>query len=81
MFLLAADKAFAAGVPEMIIVMPNAYTKFAGSMYSNSVTTGDWEGFIAQDLVAYLDGTIERFPNVKAAVSRDTPWEAMARCA
>jgi len=59
---VAADKAFAAGVPEMIIVMPNAYTKFAGSMYSNSVTTGDWEGYIAQDLVAYVDSHYRTIP-------------------
>lgn len=31
--------------------MPNAFTKFAGSMYSSSVTTGDWEAFVAEDLV------------------------------
>lgn len=59
---LAADKAFAAGVPEMILVMPNAYTTFAGSMYSNSVTTGDWEGYIAQDLVAYVDTHYRTIP-------------------
>ncbi|HTY63020.1 MAG TPA: alpha/beta hydrolase-fold protein [Acidobacteriota bacterium] len=59
----AADKAFAAGVPEMIIVMPNAYTTFAGSMYSNSVTTGDWEGYISQDLVAYVDSRYRTIPN------------------
>jgi S-formylglutathione hydrolase len=40
---------------EMIIVMPNSYTKHGGSMYSNSVTTGDWEGYIAEDLVSYVD--------------------------
>src|SRR5262249_14496762 len=27
-----------------------------GSMYSNSVTTGDWETYVAHDLVAYIDG-------------------------
>jgi S-formylglutathione hydrolase len=59
---LAADKAFAAGVPEMIIVMPNAYTTFAGSMYSSSVTTGDWEGYISQDLVAYIDSHYRTIP-------------------
>src|SRR5262249_36260907 len=37
------DAALAAGSKEMIVVMPNAFTRFAGSMYSNSVTTGDWE--------------------------------------
>jgi len=51
----AVDKAWAAGSAEMIIVMPNSYTKFAGSMYSNSVATGDWEAFVARDLVAYVD--------------------------
>jgi S-formylglutathione hydrolase len=40
---------------EMIVVMPNAFTAFHGSMYSTSVTTGDWEGFIANELVAYVD--------------------------
>jgi S-formylglutathione hydrolase len=50
-----ADKAIAAGAREMIVVMPNAYTAYQGSMFSNSVTTGNWEGFVTQDLVAYID--------------------------
>jgi S-formylglutathione hydrolase len=29
------------GASEMILVMPNAYTIYQGSMFSNSVTTGD----------------------------------------
>jgi S-formylglutathione hydrolase len=40
---------------EMIVVMPDAFSKFAGSMYSNSVVVGDWETFIARDLVSYVD--------------------------
>ncbi|WP_333820960.1 alpha/beta hydrolase [Ohtaekwangia sp.] len=40
---------------EMIVVTPNAYTTFQGSMYSNSATTGNWEDFIAEELVAYID--------------------------
>ena len=39
----------------MILVMPNAMNAFGGSMYSNSVTAGDWEGYGADDLVAYMD--------------------------
>ncbi len=27
---------------EMIVVMPNAYNRFKGSMYANSATIGDW---------------------------------------
>jgi S-formylglutathione hydrolase len=51
----AADKALAAGVREMILVMPNAFTRYQGSMYSNSVTTGNWEDFVAKELVEYID--------------------------
>ncbi len=47
----------------MIVVMPNAYTKYAGSMYSSSVTTGDWETYIAEDLVAYIDKNYRTIPD------------------
>jgi S-formylglutathione hydrolase FrmB len=40
---------------EMIVVTPNAYTLFQGSMYSNSAATGNWEDYIAKELVAYID--------------------------
>jgi S-formylglutathione hydrolase FrmB len=50
-----ADKVMAAGAKEMILVMPNAYTIYQGSMFSNSVTSGDWEGYVTHDLVAYID--------------------------
>lgn len=40
----------------MIVVMPNAFTAFQGSMYSSSVTTGDWEGFVAREPVGSIDG-------------------------
>ena len=52
----AADAAIGNGVQEMIVVLPDAFTKWSGSMYSSSVTTGDWETFVAQDLVSYIDG-------------------------
>ncbi|HVO57305.1 MAG TPA: alpha/beta hydrolase-fold protein [Dongiaceae bacterium] len=51
------DQGIAAGTcAEMIVVMPNAFTRFHGSLYSSSVVTGDWEGFISSELVAYVDG-------------------------
>lgn len=59
---IPAEKAFAAGAREMILVVPSALTIFQGSMYSNSVTTGDWESFIAKDLVAYIDGHYRTIP-------------------
>jgi enterochelin esterase-like enzyme len=49
------EGAFAHGVPEMIVVLPDSKTRHNGSMYSSSVTTGDFERFIAHDLVGYVD--------------------------
>lgn len=49
------DKVHAAGAGDMMVVMPNAFTRFQGSMYSSSVVTGDWETFVAGELVAYID--------------------------
>ena len=49
------EGAFAKGSREMIVVLPDSKTVHNGSMYSSSVTTGDFENFIAHDLVAYVD--------------------------
>ena len=40
---------------EFIIVVPDTDTKQGGSMYSSSATTGDFEAFVARDLVGYID--------------------------
>jgi S-formylglutathione hydrolase len=62
----AVDRATAAGAHELIIVMPNAFTKYQGSMYSSSAATGDWEAFVAKDLVAYVDGHYRTLPKREA---------------
>ncbi len=41
---------------DFIVVMPDTDTKLGGSMYSSSPTTGDFEAFVARDLVSYVDG-------------------------
>jgi S-formylglutathione hydrolase FrmB len=52
----AFERALDAGAARaMILVMPNAYTAYAGSMYSSSVTTGDWERYVAEELVTWVD--------------------------
>jgi S-formylglutathione hydrolase FrmB len=58
----AADEAIAAGAQPAIIVLPDAYTIYGGSMYSNSPTVGDWESFVAQDLVAHIDAHYRTLP-------------------
>jgi S-formylglutathione hydrolase len=68
------DKALATGAREMIIVMPNAYTAYQGSMYSSSATTGDWEAFITRDLVSYIDSHYRTIPE---AASRGLAGHSM----
>src|SRR5206468_526562 len=47
---------------EMIVVLPDSKTVHNGSMYSSSVTTGDFERFIAHDVVAYIDAHYRTIP-------------------
>ncbi len=49
------EGAFAKGAREMIVVLPDSKTIHNGSMYSSGQTVGDFETFIARDLVAYVD--------------------------
>src|SRR5271169_4249721 len=57
------EGAFAQGAKELIVVLPDSKTVHNGSMYSRSVTTGDFEQFIARDLVAYIDAHYRTIPN------------------
>src|SRR5208283_1105772 len=57
------EGAFAQGAKEMIVVLPDSKTVHNGSMYSSSVTTGDFERFIAHDLVAYIDAHYRTIPD------------------
>jgi enterochelin esterase-like enzyme len=58
----AVAKSAAAG-NEFIVVVPSTLTKMGGSMYSSSVTTGDFRKFIAQDLVQYMDSHYRTIAN------------------
>ncbi|HXH15735.1 MAG TPA: alpha/beta hydrolase-fold protein [Sphingomonas sp.] len=49
------EGAFAKGAREMIVVLPDSKTVHNGSFYSSSATVGDFETFIARDLVGYVD--------------------------
>ena len=61
------DRALSAGtLQDMILVMPDAMTAYGGSMYSDSITTGDWEAFVAHDLVSYIDGHYRSIPRREA---------------
>src|SRR5580704_4992327 len=57
------EGAFAQGSKEMIVVLPDSKTIYNGSMYSSSTTTGDFENFVARDLVAYIDAHYRTLPS------------------
>jgi len=56
------EGAFAQGAREMIVVLPDSKTVHNGSMYSSSATTGDFERFVARDVVAYTDAHYRTIP-------------------
>ncbi len=53
---------FAQGAKEFIVVLPDTKTTYLGSFYSSSVTTGDFENYIAHDVVAYMDAHYRTIP-------------------
>jgi S-formylglutathione hydrolase FrmB len=58
------ERAFLSGAArEMIIVVPNCMNGYGGCMYSNSPTTGNWEDYIADELVAYMDKSYRTIAN------------------
>ena len=56
------EGAIAQGAQEMIVVLPDSKTVHNGSMYSSSVTTGDFEQFIARVVVSYIDAHYRTIP-------------------
>jgi enterochelin esterase-like enzyme len=54
---------FAQGAKEFIVVLPDSKTVHNGSMYSSSVTTGDFELYVTHDVVAYIDAHYRTIPN------------------
>lgn len=60
------EGAFAQGAKEFIVVLPDSKTLHNGSMYSSSVTTGNFEMYVAHDVVAYIDAHYRTIPNRSA---------------
>lgn len=75
------EGAFAQGAQEMIVVLPDSWTVHNGSMYSSSVTTGDFERFIAHDVVEYIDANYRTIPDRKSEESAGLPFPLRAQLA
>ncbi|MBM3212741.1 hypothetical protein FJZ33_11010 [Candidatus Poribacteria bacterium] len=64
--VLIIDSAIMSNViKEMIIVMPNAKTKYGGSYYLNSELTGNYEDYISKELVDFIDGKYRTINDIK----------------
>ncbi len=50
-------------IKPVIFVLPNSYTRYKGSFYTNSKLTGNWADFIAKDVVEYVDKHFRTIPN------------------
>ena len=49
------DALIAAGSPELILVMPDCFTRFGGSQYVDSAATGRYETHLVDELVPWVD--------------------------
>jgi len=61
-------------IQEMIVVAPNQRNAYKGSQNVNSVVTGNWEDYIIQDVVNYVDGN---FRTLARATSRGVAGHSM----
>lgn len=69
------DKAIATGkIKPVIVVMPDQYTLYRGSWYTNSSLTGKWADFTAKDLVSFVD---ENYRTIPEAESRGVAGHSM----
>ena len=49
------DRLYAAGMPPVIVVLPDCFTRLGGSQYLNSSATGRYEDYLTAELVSYVD--------------------------
>jgi enterochelin esterase-like enzyme len=69
----AVDAAHAAG-NDVIIVMPDGFSRLRGGFYSSGPTVGDYESMVARDLVAWVDGN---YRTIAARASRGLAGHSM----
>jgi enterochelin esterase-like enzyme len=69
------DKLILGGqIQPMIIVAPDCHNRYKGSFYTNSSVTGNWEDFVAEDLVSFID---ESFRTLASPASRGIAGHSM----
>ncbi len=58
------DKLIASGkIRPMIVVMPNCFTYYGGSQYINSTATGNYEDYLTDEIVAFVEENFRTLNN------------------
>lgn len=58
------DKLIDSGIAkQMILVMPDCFTHYGGSQYINSTATGNYEDYLTQELVQFIDENLLTIPD------------------
>ncbi|MEP7075066.1 MAG: alpha/beta hydrolase-fold protein [Acidobacteriota bacterium] len=69
------DRLIAAGtIQPMIVVLPDCFTYYGGSQYINSTATGQYEDYLIQEIVPFVDGLFRtrRDPNARAVMGKSS---------
>lgn len=61
-------------IKPMIIVMPDCFTKYGGSQYINSSATGNYEDYLTQEIVPFVDENLRTIPgkNSRAVMGKSS---------
>lgn len=61
-------------IKPMIAVMPDCLTKYGGSQYLNSTATGNYEGYLSREIVAFVDENFRtiRHKNARAVMGKSS---------
>ncbi|MCK5688197.1 esterase [Myxococcota bacterium] len=60
------QKLIEAGMPEVIAVFPDAFTRFGGSQYINSPAIGNYEDYVCDELIPFVDQELRTLPKSTA---------------
>ncbi len=72
------DALVAAGMPEMILVVADGRSVLRGGFFVDSPVGGDWERYLAEDVVGYVDAHYRTLPVPASRASPATRWAASA---
>jgi len=56
------DHLIAKGMPEMILIFPDCFTRYGGSQYLDSPAVGAYRSYLLQEILPYVDGKFRAAP-------------------